>query len=302
MKILFLFDFIAHLILFSIYYARMLNKKLDKACFLLYYFHVGGETMTEFLREYLLPLLHPMERPEAWGTFHTCFFFIGIPAAVLLAFFLRKLRGRGEKRVFFFIGIFLIFSEIFKQLAYTAVEGAYRFDLIPFQLCSIPMYLCILIGILPENTFTRISKTFIATFGLMGGMASYIAPGTMCREWLELTLHSFIWHLILIFLGFFVFFSKIEELGKRDFAVAVAMYFSLCLIAFVINLICFNAPGADVNMFYIGPKPSALPVCREITARFGVTVNSVIYASSLSVCAFSVFVIEKMLKFAFIRR
>ena len=258
--------------------------------------------MTEFLREYLLPLLHPMERPEAWGGFHTCFFFIGILAAVILAFFLRKLKGRGEKGLFLSVGIILILAEIFKQLAYTAIEGAYRFDLIPFQLCSIPMYLCVIIGALPENTFTRISKTFIATFGLMGGVASYIAPGTMCREWLELTLHSFIWHLILIFLGFYAFFSNIEELGTRDFAGAVLMYFSLCIVAFVINLICINAPGADVNMFYIGPKPSNLPVCREITARFGVAVNSVIYTISLSFCAALIFVLEKVLNLAFKRK
>ena len=164
------------------------------------------------------------------------------------------------------------------------------------------MYLCILIGSLPENAFTRISKTFIATFGLMGGVASYIAPGTMCRDWLELTVHSFVWHLILIFLGFYVFFSGIEEVGKRDFAGAVLMYFSLCIIAFSINLICINAPGGDVNMFYIGPKPSSLPVCREITARFGVAVNSTVYTLSLSLCAFLVFVFEKVLMFVFNRK
>lgn len=246
--------------------------------------------------EMLKSCLHPMERPEAWGNFHMCFFFIGIPAAILLAFLLRKLKGRVEKRLFLFVGIILLLSEIFKQLAYTAVEGSYRFDLIPFQLCSIPMYLCILIGVLPKSTFTRISKTFIATFGLMGGIASYIAPGTMCRDWIELTLHSFIWHLVLIFLGFFVFFSGIEKIGTRDFAGAVIMYLSLCAVAFVMNLIFINAPGTDINMFYIGPKPSNLPICRTITAKFGVALNSVIYVSSLSICAFFIFIVEKMLR------
>lgn len=257
--------------------------------------------MTKFLREYLLPMLHPMEPPVAWGSFHTCFFFIGIPAVIILAVLLRKLKGRGEKLLFLSVGIILILSEIFKQLAYTATSGAYRFDLIPFQLCSIPMYLCIIIGVLPESAFSRVSKTFIATFGLMGGVASYIAPGTMCREWLELTVHSFVWHLILIFLGFFVFFSNIEELGKRDFASAVLMYFSLCVIALAINLLCLNTPGQAVNMFYIGPKPSNLPICRDITAQFGVAVNSIVYVISLSLCAFLTFIIEKVLTFVCVR-
>ncbi|MBQ4140033.1 MAG: YwaF family protein [Clostridia bacterium] len=246
--------------------------------------------------EWLKNNLHPMERPEAWGAFHTLFFIIGIPAAIFAAFLLRKLSDRAEKRLYFAVGSLLIISEIFKQLAFTAVNGGYRFDLIPFQLCSIPMYLCILIAILPENAFSRASKTFIATFGLMGGVASYIAPGTMCRDHLELTLHSFLWHLTLIFLGFFVIFSLRSSFCLRDLRNAVLLYFSLCLIAFSINLICFDAPGRDVNMFYIGPKPSNLPLCKEITELFGVAVNSVLYMSALSLCAGAVYSFGQLIK------
>ncbi len=253
--------------------------------------------MTELLQKYLLPLLHRMERPAAWGIFHSLFFFIGIPTAILLAFFLRKISKKSEKHLFLTVGGVFVISEIFKQLAFTAIEGAFRFDLIPFQLCSIPMYLCILIPMIPEGKISHAMRTFISTFGMIGGIASYIAPGTMCRDWFELTLHSFLWHLALIFLGFYVFFSHNTEYKKQGFLGAEILYLSLCLVAFGINIICLEAPGADVNMFYIGPKPSNLPLCREITARFGVAVNSVIYVSSLSICAFLIYFFEKSLKY-----
>ncbi len=252
--------------------------------------------MIEFLQKYLLPLLHEMERPRAWGAFHALFFFIGIPLAILLAFALRKISKKSEKNLFLTVGIALIISEIFKQLAFTAIEGTYRFDLIPFQLCSIPMYLCVLIPILPDGKIQRAMRTFTATFGLMGGVASYIAPGTMCREWLELTLHSFLWHLTLVFLGFYIFFSQNTKIQKSDFLGVELLYLSLCAIAFVINLTLLDAPGIDVNMFYIGPKPSTLPICREITAHFGVAVNSIIYATALSICAFLIYFFERLLK------
>ena len=212
--------------------------------------------MIEFLQKHLLPLLHEMDRPTAWGSFHTHFFFIGIPIAILLAFFLRKISTRKEKILFLIIGKFLILSEIFKQFAFMAIEGMYRYDMIPFQLCSIPMYLCILSAIIPDGKTSRAMKTFIATFGLIGGIASYIAPGTMCREWLELTLHSFIWHLILIFLGFYIFFSQNTKKQTSDFLSAQILYLALGAIALGINLLLINAPGVPVNMFYIGPKPS----------------------------------------------
>lgn len=252
--------------------------------------------MIEFLQKYLLPLLHAMERPRAWGIFHSLFFFIGIPLAILIAYSLKKTSKKTEKRLFLTIGAILILSEIFKQLALTAIGGAYRFDLIPFQLCSIPMYLCILMPILPDGKIQRAMRTFIATFGLMGGISSYIAPGTMCREWLELTLHSFLWHLTLIFLGFYIFFSQNTKIQKGDYIGAELFYLSLCAVAFGINLLCFNTSGEPVNMFYIGPKPSDLPICREITARFGVAVNSLIYISALSLCAFLIHITENIIK------
>ncbi len=254
-----------------------------------------GDLMVDFLQKYLLPLLHPMERPAAWGRFHTLFFVIGIPTAIICAFLLRKLSKKGERKLFFSTGAVLILSEIFKQLAYTALESAYRFDMIPFQLCSIPMYLCIALAILPEGRLSQAARVFTATFGLMGGFASYIAPGTMCRDILELTLHSFLWHLCLIFIGCYVLFSHNTELKKKDFISAELLYLALCAVALAINILCLNAP-TDVNMFYIGPKPSNLPLCREITARFGVAINSVIYISALSLCSFIIYVFEYYLK------
>lgn len=252
--------------------------------------------MIDFLQKYLLPLLHEMERPRAWGAFHALFFFIGIPLAILLAFLLRRIPKKSEGLLFLTAGGILLISEIFKQLAFTAIEGTYRFDLIPFQLCSIPMYLCILMLMIPDGKIQRAVRAFIATFGLMGGMASYIAPGTMCRDWLELTLHSFLWHLILIFLGFYVFFSHNTKIQKGDFLGAEILYLSLCAVAFLINLIFINAPGVPVNMFYVGPKPSDLPICREITARFGVAVNSIGYISALSLCAYLIHLTESFIK------
>ena len=42
-------------------------------------------------------------------------------------------------------------------------------------------------------------------------------------------------------------------------------------------------------MFYLGPTPSPLPVCRDITARLGVFANSIIYMLALTLCAFLIY-------------
>ena len=71
--------------------------------------------LTDLLQEHLLPLLHQAERPVAWGMFHSLFFFIGIPIAIIIAFLLRKISLRSENHLLRTIGILLILAEIFKQ-------------------------------------------------------------------------------------------------------------------------------------------------------------------------------------------
>ena len=72
------------------------------------------------------------------------------------------------------------------------------------------------------------------------------------------------------------------------------MYLCLSAAAFAINS-AFHGSHPEVNMFYIGPTPSNLPVCREITARFGVAVNSIVYISALSTCAFLIFLTWRLI-------
>lgn len=111
-------------------------------------------------------------------------------------------------------GIFLLLAEIYKQLFYTFYigKGNYQFDRIPFQLCSMSMYLCLIAPWLKQGRLKQTLYTFIASFGFMGGFVSYFSPESMCLNYWALTLHSFTWHMLLIFLGLYLFFT---DGGKR---------------------------------------------------------------------------------------
>ncbi len=219
---------------------------------------------------------------EPYGVFHLAFLLLGVPAAVAAACLIPRRGDASETRLFFSFGVILAVGETYKQLFYPAVEGAWRADLFPFQLCSVPMYICLLLPCL-HGRAREAAMTFLATFGLMGGVASYIAPGTMLRPYLAMALHSFLWHLALIFLGVRASFS-VREHTARGFLGAARLYLGLCLAAFGINL-AFHASHPEVNMFYLGPTPSPLPLCRDITARLGVAANSALYISALTAAA-----------------
>ena len=232
-----------------------------------------------------------MTPPEPYGTFHLVFWLTGLPLALLAAFLLRKSTEKTNARLLFGIGLFLLLAELYKQLFYAFVveDGQYRFDRIPFQLCSMPMYACLILPFLKPGKCRQALYTFTASFGFMGGFVSYFSPESMCLPYWTLTLHSFSWHMILVFIGLYLFFSGRAGNRLRDFPPAAAVYFCLCVVAFGINLLCYRCPGPDVNMFYVGPKPSPLVICRDIVARFGWAVNTVVYVSALTLCAFAFF-------------
>ena len=229
-----------------------------------------------------------MSPPKAYGTFHLLFWSIGLLLSFLIAFLLRKTKEKADKYLLFGIGIFLLLAEIYKQLFYTFYigKGNYQFDRIPFQLCSMSMYLCLIAPWLKQGRLKQTLYTFIASFGFMGGFVSYFSPESMCLNYWALTLHSFTWHMLLIFLGLYLFFTGRAGKGLKDFPPVIGMYLVFCLMAFSINLACYHCPGKDVNMFNLGPKPSQLVICRDIVKKFGWQVNAVVYMSALIVCAF----------------
>lgn len=239
------------------------------------------EALFDLIRKTALPM--PESWTEPYGAFHLLFFIVGVPAAVLLGI-LTSRRGDSGRRdmLTFAVGIALMLGEAYKQLFYPAVEGAWRADLFPFQLCSIPMYVAVSAPFIKNDRARMAAYTFLATYGLMGGAASYISPGTMLRPYLAMTLHSFLWHLTLIFLG--VHAAASGRCGKR-FSDAAVFYLCLCAAAFAINFTS-HASHPEVNMFYLGPTPSELPICRDITAALGWQVNSILYMAALTLCAF----------------
>ena len=241
----------------------------------------------EILMRFLEWTAKEMTPPKAYGSFHLLFWGIGLTLSFTTAFLLRNTKEKTNKYLLFGIGLFLLIAEIYKQLFYTFYieHGSYRFDRFPFQLCSIPMYLCLIIPWLRPSKLKQAFYTFIASFGFMGGFVSYFSPESMCLNYWALTLHSFTWHMLLIFLGLYLFFTGRAGKSFKDFFPSAIVYLSCCLIAFGINLLCYDLPGPDVNMFYIGPKPSQLVISRDIVKKFGWQVNTVVYTLALTVCA-----------------
>ena len=235
-----------------------------------------------------------MEKPPAYGLFHLTFFLVGLLVSVLSAYALRKTGDRQNKIVLGSVGGFLVISEVYKHLFYTFVigNGQYQWWIFPFQLCSIPMYFCLAAPFLKPGRIQRGMYNFMLSFNLMGGFVAFLEPSGLTHTYWTLTLHAFIWHMLLVFVGLYIGFSGRAGQKLKEYRYAAVTFAILCIIALSFNLIFWNKPASidnptgHMNMFYIGPADSPLAVFKTICQRYGWYVNTPIYIACLCLGAF----------------
>ena len=115
---------------------------------------------------------------------------------------------------------------------------------------------------------------------------AFIEPSGIVLTYWTLTFHAFTWHMSLIFVGLYLFFSKRGGLGKEDFALSTKLFGVLCVIAFGLNLALQKVSDGSVNNFYIGPSLSPLIIIKQISEKFGWYVGTILYIPAVALGAF----------------
>lgn len=156
-------------------------------------------------------------------------------------------------RPFLYCGIFMLISEIWKQwcLTYILNGGSYNWWYFPFQLCSIPMYICLALPWIPSKQLRSILLAFLMDFGLLGGIFAFFDTAGMHYGYAPLTIHSFGWHILLILLGIYAGLHPDTDHSRTGYIGSILFYLSCCLIATTVNL-TFDRFDL-INMFYINP-------------------------------------------------
>lgn len=195
-----------------------------------------------------------------------------------LLYHFRALPDRTYDRILFFCSLFLLLTESYKQcfLYFFIDQRHYDWWYFPFQLCSLPMYLCLLLPFLKRGTCKTALYTFLQDFNLLGGVAALIvSEGFHGIHW-SLTLHGYVWHLLLVLIGLFVFAGGHSDLSRKGYLGTLPVFFTSCAIALFINIL---APGhGQADMFYISPYyPSTQPVFHEIALAIGILPANLLY-------------------------
>ena len=192
-----------------------------------------------------------------------------------------------HKDIFSICGFLMLATEVWKQwcLTYRLGGGQYNWWYFPFQLCSIPMYICLLLFFVSSVKIRRILLTFLMDFGLLAGVFTFFDTSGLNYSYFPLTVHSYVWHVVLILLGLYAGYRNRTEAKYKDFAGATGIYFFCCLAATVCNL-AFYSYG-KINMFYISPHfRMTQKVFRHIALILGNDAGIMIYIFSIVLGAF----------------
>lgn len=232
-----------------------------------------------------------MVPPPAYGLFHIILIVVGLSLCISLAWLCRKFDEKKNKILLLAYSGALIASEVFKQLfLFCVIEGGtVSWGEFPFQMCSMPMYLCPLAVFARNERVRRACYGFMMCFNLIGGIAGALEPSGIFLEQVPLTVHAILWHYSLVFLGFYIIFSRRAGSTKRDYLDVLKLFLILCYIAFVINTLIGLATGESVNMFFVGPNPSPLIVFETIARRWGWTACAMIYIPLTALAAGAIF-------------
>lgn len=175
-------------------------------------------------------------------------------------------------KFFLLLEYFLFFSETAKQLILTFAlnGGKYNVWYFPFQLCSLPLYLLPVYLCVKSSSTRQVLLTFFMTYNLLGGIAVFFDTSGMHYPLTLLTVHSYLWHILLILLGIYSGYLLLHtaRITWTLFLKSTLLYGISCLIAEFLNLVL--SPLGIINMFYINPHfhMSQVFFCK-ITDHFG---------------------------------
>lgn len=192
-----------------------------------------------------------------------------------------------HRKIFICCGLLMLLTEIWKQwcLTYRLGGGHYNWWYFPFQLCSIPMYVCLLLSFISSVKIRKCLLAFLMDYGLLAGIFTFFDTSGLHYGYSLLTFHSYAWHVLLIFLGIYAGYTNMADTSYRDFAGATALYLFCCLIATLFNLALY--PYGTINMFYISPRfHMTQKVFRHIALLLGNNAGIAVYICATVTGAF----------------
>jgi hypothetical protein len=216
---------------------------------------------------------YEIETPKAYGLFHLGFLIIGLAIVITLAIVLRRGGNKQHKIVFLSVSILLIIIETYKQLYFTYVlYDSYAWYAFPLQMCSMPIYLCLILAFLKEGKIKRGIAGFVGLYSFLSGLLVVFIPGDCFMSNLSISIHTMVWHLTITFVGLYCLTTGLTGKKLKDLIPAFITFLIVIGFIVIVDIVGYNLLNPEgvtsittFNMFFISPYyTTSLPVLPAI--------------------------------------
>lgn len=162
-----------------------------------------------------------------------------------------------------FVWIFEVIIMTFK-IATGGIQNVNNY--LPLYYCSLLLYAG-LFSSFGKGKLKRAGDVFLATGAIVGGIVFIIFPSTSLPSYPMfhlVSIHSFVFHGIMIYLGLLINITNYIELKKTDIIYYSSLVGIVCIIAYIINKIF------DSNLMFISKNfpGTAIEILYKLTGKF----------------------------------
>ena len=247
------------------------------------------------------------EIPAPFGWFYLAFLFLTILVLSISLIKIKKLDMKKMDKVMFGCGLFLLVTEIYKQLLCSLVvyPDGYPWHLFPFQLCSVPMYLFLMVPFIKKEKIKKAIYSFLGYFMTMSGVMFYLIPSL--SHVLSICIHSMLWHMILIVIGILLITKRDYGKTYKEIIPGFIVFLILVGIATIMNVVFYHTivkyTSKTFSMFYISPYfTSSLAVFSDIHKALGWIPLMISYVAACFLAVSLIYVVIKYIKKWFLSR
>lgn len=216
----------------------------------------------------------PMKMPTVFGWYH--FLCLGLTAGltVLLCTRFRKCAPETIRKVVFAVAVVVAVLEIYKQIVFTfsvqdgAIVAKYAWFVFPWQFCSTPMYVGLLLGAFRKGKVHDALCAYLATYALFAGLCVMAYPGDVYLSLIGINIQTMVCHGSMIVIGIWLLATGHVPLEHKTIVKAFWVFLAGLGIAVTLNEAFWhwNVTGGEVcNLFFVNPHfPGTLAVYKEV--------------------------------------
>jgi len=265
-----------------------------------------------FFEKCIYSLQVTMNRPRPYGWFHLLCIFLVI---ISLIFLYTKRKNHSDEQlkiVLLVYGITAFVFEMLKQIMWSfnydyinnIVVWDYEWYSFPFQLCTTPIFVCLICAFLKKNKLRNALLSYMAFVTILGSFMTIILPESCFVEDILVNIHTMWLHCGSFVVSIYLLMTGEVKIKNQNLLYSLLVFIIFVVIAQVLNIGIYNSGilnGETFNMFFISPYfISTLPVFDIVQQSVPYIIYFYFYLLVLSLGACIVYfvsiVIKKMLK------